>query len=221
MIKKIAFHILGLSVSISAFAGAMGDVRTPSSLPLSIGAYGGYGHVDGGYKQDGNVALGRLSLGLHVKDYNVNHLIALSFGIEAGVQSGNTMRLSANQLIIDDAGGLPVQAVLKPMIDALVTVKGQFNSMSLFSYVFKGGIAYRQLQFADRTSSRDTLNKVNGEFQAGLGYSVTEHVTLTALYQGIYSTNQADVQPISVGDLTISNIPTQQAGFLGIEYLFN
>lgn len=221
MIKKIALHVLGLSVSISACAGTLGEEHISSFLPLSIGAYGGYGHVDGGYKQDGNVAQGRLALGLHVKEYNVKHLNALSLGVEAGVQSGNTMRLSANQVIIDNAGGLPVQAVLKPMIDALVTVKGHFNPTLPFSYIFKGGIAYRQLQFENRVSSHDTLNKVNGEFQAGLGYSVTDHVTLTALYQGIYSTNQADVQPNSVGDLTVSNIPTQQAGFLGVEYLFN
>lgn len=221
MIKKIALPILSLSISMSVFSGTMSDAHVSSSIPLSIGAYGGYGHVDGGYKQDGNVAQGRFALGLHVRDYSLHHLDTLSFGVEAGVQSGNTMRLSADQVVIDEAGGLPVQAILKPMVDALVTVKGHFRPMSPFSYVFKGGIAYRQLQFEDRTSSRDTLNKVNGEFQAGLGYSVTNQVTLTALYQGIYNTNQADVQPNSVGDLTISNIPTQQAGFLGIEYVFN
>lgn len=218
MLKKIALHVIGLSVSLSAAAGAMGDVQQlPSRLiPLSVGAYGGYGHVDGAYKQDGNVAFGRLALGLRVKEYRWS-----SLGLEAGVQSGNTMRLSANQAVINAAGGLPVQAVLKPMVDALVTVKGQFAPTSSFVYILKGGIAYRQLHIEDRSSSRDTLNKVNGEFQGGLGYSVTAHVILTALYQGVYSTNQADVRPNRVGDLTISHIPTQQAGFLGIEYTFN
>jgi hypothetical protein len=218
MLKKIALHLLGLSVSFSAAAGTMGDMQQASSpaLPLSVGAYGGYGHVAGAYKRDGNVAYGRLALGLHVRDYKL-----LSLGIEAGVQSGNTMRLSANQAVVNAAGGLPAQSVLKPMVDALVTVKGQFSPLSPLVYILKGGIAFRQLQFQSRSSSDDTLSKVNGEFQAGLGYNVTDHLILAALYQAVYSTSQSGVRLNRVGDLTISNIPTQQAGLLGIEYTFN
>lgn len=217
MLKQTAFYVFALSLSLSATAGTMGSKLSPAPLsPLSVGAYGGYGHVDGDYKHDGNVAMGRLALGLRVKEYN-----RFAWGVEAGVQSGNTMRLHAASTIIDAAGGLPAQSILKPIIDGLVTVKGQFTPISPFSYLLKGGVAYRTLQFQDRSSSHDTLNKVNGEFQAGIAYNVTDSVVLTGLYQGIYSTHNAGIRLNSVGDLTVSHIPTQQAGFLGIEYTFN
>lgn len=219
MTKKLKFSslYLGLSVSLGTFAGTMGPVETSvsSAIPLSIGAYGGYGHIDGTYHQDGNVAQGRFTLGLHSTTYKT-----FTFGIEAGLQSGNTMRLSASQSIIDNAGGLPVQVVLKPIIDGLLTVQSHFSPTSPFVYFLKGGIAFRQMNVEDRTSSQDHLSKINPEFQAGLGYAMTEHVMISAFYQGIYSKNQANVQPNSVGDLTIAHIPTQQAGFLGVQYFF-
>lgn len=88
-------------------------------------------------------------------------------------------------------------------------------------YILKGGIAYRQLQLNDRTSTyNDYLNKINGEFQAGLGVNITKHVMLNAFYQGIYSNNNANVYLDSAGNTPISHIPTQQAGFLGVEYSF-
>jgi hypothetical protein len=85
--------------------------------------------------------------------------------------------------------------------------------------IVKAGIAYRQLQLEDRTSPSDSLQQVNGELQVGLGYKLTDHATLTAFYQGIYAGGNAGVSTDATGDNTyISRIPTQQAGFLGIEY---
>ena len=141
-------------------------------------------------------------------------------GAELGVQSGNTMRLNASQDIIDAAGELPIQSTLKPFVDALITVQYQFHPSRPLFAILKGGIAYRQLQLNDRSSSQDSLSKVNGEFQAGLGFGVTENIRITALYQGIYSTSNPGIALNSVSDVTISHIPTQQAGLLGVEYCF-
>ncbi len=192
-------------------ANSVADWWSPSRLYM--GAYGGYGSVDGAYHNDGQVTQGRLTLGLHAAEYN-----NILFGMEAGVQSGNTMRLSASSAVTTASGGLPIQSTLKPVLDLLVTFKARLTpSYPLFGIV-KGGIAYRQLQLNDRASSADNLKKINGELQAGLGFSVTDHILLTAFYQGIYSGNNAGVSVSSDGDITISRIPTQQAGFMGIEY---
>jgi len=207
-----------LCLSLPAFSGGIDETILIESAGVSnihVGAYGGYGNVNGGYKDDGKIAQGRLSLGIHAIEFNI-----ISFGLEAGVQSGNTMRLSADSALIDELGGLPIQATLKPSVDALITAKGQlFASQPLF-IILKGGIAYRQLQLEDRSSSQDGLRKIAGEFQAGLGFNITEQAMLTAYYQGIYGGSDAKVSINWVGDATISHIPTQQSGFLGVEYSF-
>jgi hypothetical protein len=207
---------LGLACSLAFAAGPINNINQPATYPqFYVGAYGGYGVVDGAYHEDGNVAQARLTLGTRVKEYN-----SLLLGAELGVQSGNTMRLDASQSLIDAAGGLPIQATLKPLIDALVTIQYQFNTSLPLFLNLKGGIAYRQLLLNDRNSPEDSLNKVNGEFQAGLGIGITKNVRITALYQGIYSGNNAGVSLSTDHDVMISKIPTQQAGFLGVEYSF-
>jgi hypothetical protein len=180
---------------------------------LYMGAYGSYGVIDGGYQHDGQASQGRLSLGLRAAEFN-----CLSFGLEAGVQSGNDMRLTASTALIDATGGLPIQATLKPFLDLLVTVKAHLLEDHPLFGILKGGIAYRQLQLVDRSSAQGDLQRVNGEVQAGLGYNITDHAMLTAFYQGIYAGGSAGVGLNAAGDVTLSRIPTQQAGFLGLEY---
>jgi len=224
LMEKIKVHLTATLVCLSfALPGfAHSSYKGESSKPiveattpawLSMGAYGGYGNVNGGYKNDGQVTQGRLTLGAHAADYKF-----LSFGVEAGVQSGNDMRLSARSSVISTAGGLPIQSTLKPLVDLLITVKGQLSTDYPLVGILKGGIAYRQLQLNDRSSSQDGLRKVNGELQVGLGYNVTRHAMLTVFYQGIYAGGNAGVSINSVGDVTLTRIPTQQAGFLGLEY---
>ena len=217
MTKKIFFiGMTWMLYSLTAYAGTMGDTRTPSSVSsLYIGAFGGYGIINGAYKQDGNFAQGMLTLGVRAVEYR-----HFSFGIEGGVQSGNNLRLYASPAIIETSGGLPIQGTLKPILDFLVTVKRPLPTYQPVSLILKGGIAYRQLQFADRTSTQDTLSRVNGEFQGGLGYQITDQAMLTAFYQGIYSARNAGININSAEETIMSAIPTQQAGFLGVEYSF-
>lgn len=215
MIKKtLACSLLALTY-LPVMAGNMGTIRSHQLTGIYAGAFGGYGVVSGAYKQDGNVAQGRLTLGMHAVNYNL-----LMLGAELGLQSGNSMRLHASPSVLLGGGGLPIQSTLKPLVDALVTVNYQFSPNSPLFVLLKGGIAYRQLELEDRSSGQDSLNKVNGEFQGGLGYQLTEQVLISAFYQGIYSSSDARVALNSIGDTTISQIPTQQAGFLGFEYSF-
>lgn len=213
--KLITSVLVGLAFSLPVFANPSSNsasVGWPASR-FSIGAYGGYGSVSGAYKQDGQFAQDRLALAMRAGDF-----WALAFGIETGVQSGNTMRLSASSSLINDAGGLPIQSTLKPVLDLLITVRGQILPEAPLSVILKGGVAYRQLVLDDRSSTRDGLRQVSGEFQAGLAYNLTCNTALTAFYQGIYSGANAGLALNSAGDVTIGRIPTQQAGFLGLEY---
>lgn len=178
---------------------------------LYVGAYGGYGVISGMIDSDGEVAQARFAIGAESPQW-----ACMIFGGEAGIQSGNTMRLKASQAIIDDAGGLPIQTTLKPFVDALATFKWRF--IDPFSLIIKGGIAYRQLQFEDRTSDRDSLKRINAEVQGGFSYQLNPRARLIAYYQRIFSRANAKVELESNSDVTIGEIPTQQGGFIGIEY---
>jgi hypothetical protein len=198
-----------------------------SLSPFYVGAYGGYGKVDGAYESDGDFAQGRFALGAYAAVVN-----RFSLGLETGVQTGNTQRLQTSPANVDMAGGLPVQSTLKSPVDLLITARTQLLPCHPLFAILKGGIAYRQLQFDDRTSPQDTLKKINPEFQAGLGYNITEHAMVTAYYQGIYSSGSSNLKlsPYTTTDefgdvdtfynVTINRIPTQNAGFLGLEYSF-
>ncbi|WP_392537186.1 hypothetical protein [Legionella sp. 227] len=216
MRKIIVTNLLVLSFAYPVFSGTMGDVMIKPHPIFYAGGYGGYGTVSGGYKNDGNVAQGRFTLGVNAKEYRQWIL-----GGEVGIQSGNTMRLATSSSVLDPATDLLPQAILKPLIDLLFTVKGQIQPDKPLYYILKGGIAYRQLQLEDRTSTYgDGLSKLAGEFQAGVGMNLTEHVQLNAIYQGIYSNNNAGVYLDIAGNTPIAHIPTQQGGFLGVEYSF-
>lgn len=180
-----------------------------------IGAYGGYGNISGGYQDDGEVAQGRLTLGIRAIEYK-----PISFNVETSIQSGNQMRLTASPSVIADSGGLPIQSTLKPLVDLLITTKIQFSHNHPIFGILKGGIAYRQLQLNAISSSRDYLRKTNAELQIGLGFNLTPQAMLTAFYQGIYAGTNADVALDSTDSTTISRIPTQQSVFLGLEYSF-
>lgn len=190
-----------------------GLVMALPTSPLYLGAYGGYGASSGAYNEDGQFAQGRLALGFTTPVKNVG------LGAEIGIQSGNTMRLNASSSLLNSTGGLPIQVTLKPLVDLLGAVDFMPSNTVPVHLIFKGGIAYRQLTLDYRTSASDSLRKVNFEAQVGLGYNLSNNFVISGFYQGIYSGGSADLGTNSVGDVTLGRIPTQQAGFLGIEYL--
>lgn len=212
MIKKtLVIFGVGLCFSLPIRAESA-DPSQSTATPIYFGVAMGYGTLNGGIAQDGNFAQGRFLLGVPVKEYS-----GFLFSAELGLQSANSMRLSASSGTIQTAGGSPIQSTLKPVLDLLVTVKGQFKPDSAWYYFVKGGVAYRQLQLDDRTSSQDTLDRLNAELQAGLGYKLTNQMRITVFYQGIYGGPDAGVGLDSGQNITLARIPTQQAGFLGLE----
>lgn len=211
MLKTLFGTLIGLTCSLPTLAGPMGAAHV---LPaFYVGAFGGYGVIEGTYH--GTMAQGRLTLGLHGWNYK-----NVTLGTELGVQSGNTMRLQTSEDLLVLAGGLPIEATLKPWLDALITIDYQIVPKRPFFAILKGGIAYRQLQLQGRSSSKDALDKVDGEFLTGLGYDLSHNVRLTALYQGIYSTSNAKITLSSTYDVLIARIPSQHTGLLGVEYSF-
>jgi|GEM_PF-3155512 len=187
--------------------------RTDKVSRVYVGGYGGYGSIDGMYKKDGQYAQFRLALGLDAYTYKT-----LTVGLESAVQSGKTMRVNMSPSQQSLTGDLTPQAILSPFIDLLAVAR--WNFVSKWNLIIKGGIAYRELQFTDRTSSHDSLRRVNGELQAGIGFQLTKHARLVGLYQGIYSDSGLGTTLAPNNDVLMHHIPTQQAGLLGVEFSF-
>ncbi|WP_133129027.1 hypothetical protein [Legionella nagasakiensis] len=204
---------LGLSLAcmtLPSMAGSMGDVDVPVSHPWSVTGSLGYTVYEDMYRDDGQTALGRFAIGRDVYTGN-----SLTWGFEVGVQSGNTMRYFPSFEAIDALGGLPIQTTVKPMFDALVTLKtASFGTTPIFAQL-KGGIAYRHWQFNDRDSINDK-SQIAGEVQAGLGCSISERASLSLSYQGIFGSNPDFRFNADSATGRVSNIPVQNGVLLGL-----
>ncbi len=158
-------------------------------------------------------ATGRLSLG-HVllrQDF-------FQWGLEAGIQNGNTMRFSFPQDSIDFLGGIPVEVQLKPMLDLLLNVKTEtFESIPLFTWA-KGGLVYQQLHI-DRNFIKG-VKKIAPEFLAGIGYELNEHAAIRLGYQYIGGSKPQLSINSDLETGVIRNIPARQAVLLGFSLNF-
>lgn len=203
------------ALSFSSFAGTMGSISPP---PAPAGLWGvtgsiGYTHYENMYRGDGNTALGRFALERQLYAGNT-----LRWGLELGVQSGNSMRVAANQVDTDALGGLPIQSTVKPMLDLLVTLKTTpFLIDSIYAQV-KGGAAYRRWQFENRDSIND-LTQFAGEVQAGLGVPVSANFDLSLSYQGVYGGNPNLVVNALNQTAHVSTIPIQHGVLLGLTWV--
>jgi hypothetical protein len=205
--NKVIFKLGLLSLIISAPAFAEEDDEIEFEPEVYVGAAIGYGQMDDTSETFGDSAAGRLTIGLDVLEMDW-----LMLGIEVGGQSGNDVRFG------EDVIGYPIDATLKPFIDALVTAKTLTDPEDPWGVFLKAGIAYQQLQFDNRGSDeRDHVQKILPEVQAGIAYQVSKHGKITAFYQGIYGEDDP-VEVVSKYDVSLEHIPTQQAGFLGFEY---
>lgn len=162
---------------------------------------------------DGQSAMGRLSLG-----YALFSDIDAQLNLEAGIQSGNTMRLLLPKESIDVLGGLPIDAKMKPMLDILISAKVLPWSNSPMMMWLKGGITYRQLQL-DRDSVPD-LSQFSPEIQAGLGYQINQQAAIKLGYQYIFGKqSELIVNPLAEEGV-LHHIPMQQALMLGVSFNF-
>jgi hypothetical protein len=182
-----------------------------SSLNFYVGAYQGYGYVSDMEHNDGQGAMGRLAFGV-----DVFRCKPLTIALELGLQNGRTMRHEPAANDPYAQFDLPIQTTLNPVDDLLLSFRIPFPCS--FYGILKGGIAFRQVQFYN-DDYVDSLNQVSGEFQAGVGYDLTSRTRLVLYYQGIYADGGTSYTQHSNGKVTVSNIPTQQAAFLGFEIL--
>ncbi|HHU0103065.1 TPA: hypothetical protein ACT9NQ_000781 [Legionella pneumophila] len=165
------------------------------------------------YAHDGQSILGRLSVNLQ---YEASE--SLRPGLELGVQNGNTMRLDTPKPIRDALGGEPVEILIKPMLDVLLTLQMfPFDNPGLFGFV-KGGLAYRQLQ-VDRNEVND-LAKTSPELQVGLGYGMTDNSAFFVGYQRVFGHHpNYQINPATETGY-LEAIPDQDSLLLGLSIVF-
>jgi hypothetical protein len=119
------------------------------------------------------------------------------------------------QTVLDELGGLPIQSTVKSLLDLLVTAKTLPLGANDFFAQLKGGIAYRQWQFDDRTSINN-LGTIAGELQAGLGYPISPSTTLSVLYQGIFGGTPKLYVETASASASVSTLPIQQGVLLSL-----
>ncbi|MBA2711418.1 MAG: hypothetical protein H0U57_12610 [Tatlockia sp.] len=179
--------------------------KSPSwSLIASLG-YGNYKYM---FQQDGSTALGRLGFAVKVADIRFFVL-----GLEAGVQSGNRMRIDVPKETLDEIGGLPLETTVKPFLDLLITAQSIPLPTLPLSIIAKGGFTYRQMQLF--RESVNNLNQLNTEIQFGFGYQISRHANLSLLYQHVYGGNPDFRFNTNTQKGHIAKIPREQAILLG------
>ena len=223
-IKKTLIAAALAVLSFTTQAGNMGAYIEPG--PWSVVGGLGYTQYNFGYHGggsadpaaqasigDGQTAFGRFAIARDLARLHTMH-----FGLELGVQSGNTMRLDIPQATLDLLAGVPVQANIKPMLDLLATATTEPLMSQYPVYgILKAGIAYRRMQINDRVTVND-LEQVGFELQVGLGAAITERARLALLYQGVFngSTNFTVNTAADTGH--VSNIPMQNGLLLALTY---
>jgi hypothetical protein len=216
MLKKAARLLLNgclLCVSASSFAGTMG---APPPMPMievhpwSVTASLGYTSYEYGTHGEGQTPVGRLAIGKALCDFG-----ASSFGLELGVQNGNSMHLFIPQATLDVLGGLPVSATITPLLDLLATLRISVSPTSTVFIDLKGGAAYRRMYIMDR----DTVNnkyQFAGEFQGGVGMPITDSSTISILYQGVYGGSLGFTLNADALTGAVSNIPVQNGVLISL-----
>jgi hypothetical protein len=198
----------------NSFANSMME---PVSLSgFYVGGSIGYANINNMLNNDGQTPMGRFSLGYDAYCFGWNGAYG-NLNMELGIQNGKLMRHSP---AFNDPTGdvdLPIQTTLNPVLDLLVGIKMGFAPDCGFYGFIKGGAAYRQLQFPNGNFV-NSINQISGEAQAGVGFMFSRHTRILAYYQGIYANGNVNYVGHENGWVSVTNIPTQQAGFLGFEY---
>ena len=224
-LKKGKLVIAGCVLSFSAIAGQMGAPLSDDHHPWSVIGSLGYTSYSNFYSGgptadssaqaaigDGQTALGRFAITRDLGSFKT-----VGFGVEIGVQNGNTARLSIPQATLNEIGGIPPQVTIKPMLDLLAIASWQpVASIPVFGLI-KPGIAYRRMQNNDRVTFND-LSQVAFELQAGLGTRISDRASLSLNYQGVFSGNTTYTINPAAYTGHISNIPIQNGVLLSLLY---
>lgn len=202
LIRSTLILSLCFSSALFAFEG--------DSPFFSINGAFGVGNYAKATKQE-DQAIGRLSLSSLLKKGN------LAFGIEGGLQTGNTIRFDFPEEDIFVLGGVPIEVQIKPLLDILLITRIDIPNKPLFG-MLKGGIAYRQMQ-ADRQSVNNVTD-VAAEIQAVVGLMISKNASINLSYQYIFGTDPTLKVDPSTESGILSHIPEQQALMLGFSYNF-
>lgn len=208
---KLTSCALLFGAAMTYFSQALAQ---PKPCPWIFSGSVGYGLFLDMYKNDGQTALGRFSVGKEVfKSDEMAFGSEISLGLELGVQTGNSMRLGNDQATLD-LFGLPIQSTIKPTIDFLATLRtNTLENVPLFMQL-KAGVAYRHWQF-ETIDSINTLSKIAPELQLGVGYLISDLAFITFSYQGIFGGNpQLTLYPQDLA-AKVTNIPSQNALLIG------
>jgi opacity protein-like surface antigen len=206
-------------------AGTMGEGQRENDRPWSVIGSLGYSWYDSFYHGgptadpfaqaaigDGQTAIGRFAINRTLGAFKT-----IRFGLEMGVQNGNTARLAIPQVTLDEIGGLPPQVTIKPMLALLASVSWQpLENTPVFALI-KPGIAYRRMQLNDRVTFND-LSQVGFEIQAGLGMHISDRASLSLNYQGIFDGATSYTINTTTSTGHISNIPVQNGLLLSVSY---
>lgn len=205
-ITLIVTFLLGMSSILHA--------HDESSLSRwGVGGALGMSYTSNTLNKSNQTALGRLSLGATLLS-----LSTWQTGIEIGVQSGTTFRLSLPKESIDSLGGVPIEVTMKPFLDVLAGLNLKPSSNVPMNLWLKGGAAFRMMQ-VDREEVND-LSQISPELQVGLGYEISRQATINLGYQVIWGQKPKLEVNLQNETAILQHIPMQQAVMLGFSYKF-
>ncbi len=210
MRMKLQLSIIGILLSINAFADGYYPAPTSLDQPWSVTASVGRGKYpqNPSYYRENNPASARLAV--------ENELLLtgdIALGLELGLQSGSHFHLQIPFETLKVLDWLPVQTTLNPMLDLLITAKSDPLWGSAFFAQLKGGVIYRKWRI--QQASINDLTQLAGEIQAGFGYPITALASLNLLYQGVFGNEPQLFVDTSNKTAHISNIPSLHGVLLG------
>lgn len=214
-IKSFVF-LAATSSALHVFAGTMGQ-ESPAPLLWSVNAAVGYAD----FNQDGDASLGRISISRDVAKKD-NY----SLGFELGVQQFFKKHWSRD-FYFNNSGFYQVNGPLQflgqevsvnPWIDLMVVGQIAFADSQRLFVQGKAGMMYRNWDLrqnwnapAQRFLDEKNRSDFAYEAQLGLGYHLSERVSVTIAYQGIVRANF--IAPYTT---LRSDIPTSNGGLLGV-----
>lgn len=208
MVFKKGILVSGLMLLTTGLTHA--SVISPQNPSWIFSGSLGFYKVQDMLKKDGDTFFSRLSAEKIVLEKNNN-----TFGLEVGIQSGNQARLGMTDTQNNDLGGTSVMTTLKPEFDVLLTMHRALKNNITFGYL-KTGAVYRHLTM-DRGTIND-LRKVNFELQAGITQKISQTVSVSLGYQGMFSSG-LDLNTSSVTNTgSIKNIPSQHGLLFSAHY---
>lgn len=163
---------------------------------------------------DGNKdAVGRLNLGSVFFTSQT-----LQAGLEAGIESGAALHLLFTKEEVAPLGGVEIEATLKPMLDAALSLRTEPCAELPLFLTFKVGAVWRRLE-SDRPSVSGS-REVSPLLAAGLGFRLYEQSALYLAYEWIGGQKPQLVVDEVNEVATIHHIPSRQALLLGFSYFF-